>query len=528
MKASQLPAEPPDLLTWAEGVIPALVTYFANHSVDLPARRRIVPGQLSLDAWDCVAAGTMVTTLRGPLPIEQVRCGDRVWSHQDGHMVAADVTATMDKGERSVLRISTGRRAVRVTPEHNMLRLDCSRTCNGARNEWRAEWVRADQLRPGDYLVAAERVPDTGMDAVLPDGTVLSEDVAWLLGAFTADGTVNSRNLNLCLFGAESDKARRILETVWGLHTSHDSKHGIVAGAAKLCRALTLLGLHLPSTQRLVPPMILDSPDKIKRAYLNGYADGDGHRLASESVAYAAANRPLIDQIRALHLALGDVVDNVHTEPRRRPITIAGTLVKDAKPLHRFRAFPESKRRHTIALEYRGARRALPDRNLTIERVRSVEADGVAHVYDLTVAGTHNFLADGLVAHNCEQVSVGFAGITDPARQGTIAGGPRTGTPFSALKQRQAAYGIQIVHCIPPCDGFMTTDTDEFGIAGRQMLTESALLSQFMVDAASSPPTFHPEGVAVETGDVTPLGPSGGYYAIEASIIFTVMARAAG
>lgn len=133
-----------------------------------------------------------------------------------------------------------------------------------------------------------------------------------------------------------------------------------------------------------------------------------------------------------------------------------------------------------------------------------------------------------LDAWDCEQVSVGFAGITDPARQGTVAGGPRTGTPFSALKQRQAAYGIQIVHCIPPCDGFMTTDTDEFGIAGRQMLTESALLSQFMVDAASSPPTFHPEGVAVETGDVTPLGPSGGYYAIEASIIFTVMARTVG
>jgi hypothetical protein len=135
-----------------------------------------------------------------------------------------------------------------------------------------------------------------------------------------------------------------------------------------------------------------------------------------------------------------------------------------------------------------------------------------------------------LDAWDCEQVSVGFAGITDSGRnaQGATAGAPRTGSPFSAMLARQAAYGIQIVRCIPPCDGgFFTTDTDSFGEAGRQMLTESALLSQFMVDAASAPPAWHPEGVNVSTGDVTPIGPSGGYYAIEASIIFTVMARQA-
>lgn len=130
---------------------------------------------------------------------------------------------------------------------------------------------------------------------------------------------------------------------------------------------------------------------------------------------------------------------------------------------------------------------------------------------------------------DCEQVSVGFAGITDPARQGTLSGAPRTGTTFSAIKQRQAAYGIQIVRCAGPCGAAnWSTDTDEYGKYGIQMLRDAALLSQFMIDSASAPPSFHPEGVNVDTGDVTPIGPEGGMYAIEASIIFTVMARTAG
>lgn len=132
-----------------------------------------------------------------------------------------------------------------------------------------------------------------------------------------------------------------------------------------------------------------------------------------------------------------------------------------------------------------------------------------------------------LDAWDCEQVSVGFAGITDPSRQGTVLGAPRTGNTFAVMKTRQAAYGIQIVRCVGCNDPVWSTNTDEFGQAGEDQLRDAALISQFMINMASSPPDWHPEGVNADAGDVTPLGPSGGYYALEASIIFTVMARTA-
>ena len=129
---------------------------------------------------------------------------------------------------------------------------------------------------------------------------------------------------------------------------------------------------------------------------------------------------------------------------------------------------------------------------------------------------------------DCEQVSVGFAGITDPGRQGTTSGAPRTGTPFSALKRRQVAYGVQIVRCAGDCNGMFTTDNDTYGEVGKQMLRDAALLSQFMVNMASSPPEWHPKEINADAGDVVPIGPEGKMDALEASVIFDLMARTAG
>lgn len=130
-----------------------------------------------------------------------------------------------------------------------------------------------------------------------------------------------------------------------------------------------------------------------------------------------------------------------------------------------------------------------------------------------------------LDAWDCEQVSVGFSGIADTGArgQGVTTQAPRVGTPFSAMKVRQASYGIQIVRCIGPCNSWTTTDTDATGAAGEQQLIDISLLSQFLVNLASSPPSWHPEGVNADAGAITPIGPDGGYYAIEGDMTFSVM-----
>lgn len=131
-----------------------------------------------------------------------------------------------------------------------------------------------------------------------------------------------------------------------------------------------------------------------------------------------------------------------------------------------------------------------------------------------------------LDAWDCEQVAVGVAGINDSGArgQGTTSAAPRGGTPFSAMKVRQVTYGIQIVRCAGACDQAMfSTDNDQYGESGVQQLRDMALLSQCLVNLASSPPPWHPKDAAMDAGQVTPIGPEGGYYAIEGSVTFSAM-----
>jgi hypothetical protein len=135
-----------------------------------------------------------------------------------------------------------------------------------------------------------------------------------------------------------------------------------------------------------------------------------------------------------------------------------------------------------------------------------------------------------LDAWDCEQVSVGVTGINDSGArgQGTTSAAPRSGTPFSAMKVRQVTYGIQIVRCAGSCNQpSFDTNTDDYHEAGLQQLRDMGLLSQVLVNLASSPPDWHPKGAAMDAGQVTPIGPDGNMYAIEGAVTFSALALAA-
>lgn len=130
-----------------------------------------------------------------------------------------------------------------------------------------------------------------------------------------------------------------------------------------------------------------------------------------------------------------------------------------------------------------------------------------------------------LDAWDCEQLAVGCAGIGDAiGQQGSTASAPRAGTPYSATTARQVVYGIQLVRCIGGCQGAYPPDSEVIGAAGMQQLADMGVLSQAMANLASAPPAWHPKEVNITAGDVAPLGPTGGYWAIEANVTFSIMA----
>ena len=87
----------------------------------------------------CLAEGTPVLTPIGPVAIERLRVGDRVWSFQEGRLRESQVLVQTEVVAQEILEISAGGGNLRLTPEHPVM------TGPG-------EYRMANRLRTGDNV----------------------------------------------------------------------------------------------------------------------------------------------------------------------------------------------------------------------------------------------------------------------------------------------------------------------------------------------------------------------------------------
>lgn len=127
-----------------------------------------------------------------------------------------------------------------------------------------------------------------------------------------------------------------------------------------------------------------------------------------------------------------------------------------------------------------------------------------------------------LDAWDCEQLVLGIVGVVDgSARQGQIASANISGGMISAQGIRAASYEIQLVRCVPTVDDYGNAPSiADKHKAGRQQAVDMGLLSQACVNLMSSVPSLDwiPRGVNAVAGPVAPVGPTGGFAALIASI----------
>ncbi|HEY9881723.1 MAG TPA: Hint domain-containing protein [Leptolyngbyaceae cyanobacterium] len=89
----------------------------------------------------CVTSGTMIATPQGPIPVEQIRDGDKVFAY-DSSLEQLVVAAVSGKAERvvdEVLEIQVGDTVLRVTADHPIMT--------------RRGWVKAGDLTEDDEVL---------------------------------------------------------------------------------------------------------------------------------------------------------------------------------------------------------------------------------------------------------------------------------------------------------------------------------------------------------------------------------------
>lgn len=112
----------------------------------------------------CLPAGTLVYGVDGPFPIEEATVGTKVWSIEGGQLVEDEVTATIDNGVKYTWRVhAKGGLDLETTPNHPYLVLSRTGT-RRTRRELSFEWVEAQDVRPGDYILGVDHLDSTGSE----------------------------------------------------------------------------------------------------------------------------------------------------------------------------------------------------------------------------------------------------------------------------------------------------------------------------------------------------------------------------
>jgi Fe-S cluster assembly protein SufB len=111
--------------------------------------------------YECLSGEVRVYTARGPIPIRDVQPGDIVFSYEEesGWLIPARVRATAFKGEREVFEVRVGTRTIRATANHPFLVLEHERASNRQRGRYRLTWKYLYELKPGDLVAVARRLP---------------------------------------------------------------------------------------------------------------------------------------------------------------------------------------------------------------------------------------------------------------------------------------------------------------------------------------------------------------------------------
>jgi len=395
-------------------------------------KQRLVAGVAA--QYECLAGDTLVWTAnRGQVPIKEIAYGDRVFAYDEDaeRFVVAPVKAAAQTDTRQTYTLRTTRRSLRATDNHPMLVLRDERKPGRQRARYARRWVTVGEIQAGDFIAVPRQIPAFGSAAQLPAITGLQSpaestvDLMWLLGLYIGDGNLHLSHKTYRVQFAIPDtdvelraELTRVVKDVFGLRCIEADQYRIVVNSKALTEWIVELGFDGLSLTKRVPDWVFSLPVDQRLAFLGGWVDADGYVQPDQSgsVMLTSANEPLIRQARELAELSGLRAAGPwsFTQPYRHAperiqtawrLGIAGEFEKlDCRNPKRTARFGRRRYSHSSNSAHGTTIRVHCNDWLGFERVKSVEPFAVEPVYDIEVDGPHNFIAEGLVAHNSEVV----------------------------------------------------------------------------------------------------------------------------
>jgi glycosyltransferase involved in cell wall biosynthesis/intein/homing endonuclease len=331
------------------------------HALDLYAHPALAEGfgLPVLEAMACLPAGSKVFTESGLKNIEDVSVGERVLTHR-GRL--RRVTRTFRRWYSGYLVKITpyGSPSVYLTPEHPVLVEPWSGWRNFVparrgyfRRPYAYNWKPAGEVRRGDIVVFpyirthpeyqaepckrgrrkydllrfdtgletdGERVwyesgysPKTGELCKYSRFIPWEGDLAFLMGLYIAEGSVNEGAVEFAFGGDEENLARKcavLLKKYFGVEPLIDDRRGRGRNVIRVVASGRILRQFFTKTcgegarNKRIPPEFLYGSKDVLRALVEGMWAGDGS-LVGNRASYATRSYELALQLRAALIRLG-------------------------------------------------------------------------------------------------------------------------------------------------------------------------------------------------------------------------------
>ncbi len=372
--------------------------------------RRYPDSDILMASPECFAAGTLITTVRGQVPIEDVVVGELVLTHTGRWR---PVVRTQSRHADTVIVRGQGHTpGIEVTPSHRFWLRQSDREWSNVDRQYRRRWQEADWLAVDNAIEAqafwATPAPTTSArpyDDIEPRQPSAAFGVEpgnawWLVGRWLADGSLTFGSgrcdVSICCGFHEEAELGDILD-----RTGIEWKHRALRTAALFyvtdTDARDWLHEHFGhgSREKHLPGWSLALPRHHREALLAGYVSGDGN-VGVRRTRVDTVSRRLAVGVRLLAESLGHRAGLYCYE--QHSTEIEGRKLTDVAPLW------------AVAWETAGSAREtyqpLGDVHAW-SRIRAVEPGrSDVEVFNIEVADDHSYVAEGIVVANCTNHSL--------------------------------------------------------------------------------------------------------------------------